>query len=269
MEPHDPYASRSPDPYGRPRPVSPNPAVPPSPFAPPVGLPHPHSQEEAPLELTDDMLAEPAPQLGVDFERGMSRSPPFTIFMIVLLTVMFAWELGSGALKDEAAIMRAGALEKKAVLEQGEWWRIPTSMHLHGGLDHLIGNCLGLFLLGLAMEHAFGFWSAALIYFVAGVAGALASIALEGGPTVGASGAIFGWCGATIVFYFRYRSKLMARDTRVGGVLLIWAGWTILTGFLSPQVSNFSHLGGFLAGAAIAFLTPTRLDELREPVESP
>lgn len=265
MEPHDPYASPGSDPYGRPRPTPR-----PNSFGP-SSVPESDSTddaefEEAPLELSADMLAEPVRKRRFDFERGMSRIPAFTIVMIVVLTIVFVMELGSGALKDKAAIMKAGALEKKAVLDQGEWWRIPASMHLHGGFDHLLGNCFGLFLLGLVMEHAFGIGPAAAIYFIAGTAGALASIALEGGPTVGASGAIFGWCGAAVVFYFRYRSKLMERDTRVGGVLLIWAGWTILTGFLSPEISNFSHLGGFLGGAAIAWFIPTRIVELREPV---
>ena len=106
------------------------------------------------------------------------------------------------------------------------------------------------------------------MYFAAGFAGAIASLMFEGGPTVGASGAIFGWWGAAVVFYFRHQKQLMLRDTRVGFVLLVWAGWTIVTGLLNPHISNASHLGGFLAGATIALLTPTRLPELKRTVAS-
>jgi rhomboid protease GluP len=254
---NDPYAPRGPDPYAVPRAAGPQPL-------PPENLAAESEDEvvaEEPLELNDDMLAA-APPRRFDFERGMSRLPVLTIGLIVVLIVVFIWEVATHALANEAAIMRAGALERKAV-QAGEWWRIPASMHLHGSFDHLAGNCFGLFLLGLAIEHAYGFGPAALMYFVAGTAGAVLSLAFEGGPTVGASGAIFGWWGAAVVFYFRYRDRLTPRDTRVGFVLLVWAGWTILTGFLQPEVSNFSHLGGFLAGAGLALLIPTRLTELK------
>ncbi|MGC3970323.1 MAG: rhomboid family intramembrane serine protease [Pirellulales bacterium] len=204
------------------------------------------SLEDEPLELTADMLA-PAPRRKrYDFERDMSRLPPLTIFIAAVLVLAFAWQLAVGALADRNAIMRAGASERNAVL-RGEIWRIPASMHLHGSFNHLVGNCVGLFVMGLAVEHAFGFFFASVIYFVAGVVGALLCIAFEGGPTVGASGAIFGWWGATVVFLYRYREQIQMRDVRVAFVLLVWAGWTILTGLLSPSVSNFSHIGGFLA----------------------
>ncbi len=255
---NDPYAARTPDPYGVRRPTPP-------PTAPSEPLDDPAEDET--LELSDDMLAELPAARRFDFERGMSRWPPLTIGLILLLMLIFGWELVSGALRNEAAIMRAGALEKKAVL-RGEWWRIPASMHLHGSFEHLAGNCVGLFLLGLAVEHAFGLGPAAVMYFAAGFAGAIASLMFEGGPTVGASGAIFGWWGAAVVFYFRHQKQLMLRDTRVGFVLLVWAGWTIVTGLLNPHISNASHLGGFLAGATIALLTPTRLPELKRTVAS-
>jgi rhomboid protease GluP len=257
VDPYDPYASRQPDPYGDPlrRTVD-------------GGTDdefdeyddEPESAEEEALELTADMLAAPR-EKRFDFERGMARFPPLTVGLVLLLFAVFGWELATGALRNEQAIIRAGALERNRVL-QGELWRIPASIHLHGSADHLLGNCLGLFLMGLAVEHAFGLMGAGLLYAVAGVAGAVLCMAFEGGPTVGASGAIFGWWGAAIAFYFRYRRRLLTRDVRVGFVLFLWAGWTILTGFLSPHVSNFSHLGGLAAGMAVAYLLPTRLVEL-------
>jgi len=250
----------------------------PDPYKPPprtIAAPLPSAQRQPPdyppvaeagmppaLELTADMLAEPPAAKRFDFERGMKMFPPLTMLLIVYLAIVFAWELSVGALENRAAIMEAGALERQAVMK-GEVWRIFTAMHLHGSVDHLLGNFFGLFLMGLAVEHAFGFMPAALIYLCAGVSGAIMSLVFEGGPTVGASGAIFGWWGAAVVFLYRFRRKLLMRDARVAFVLLAWAGWTILLGFLSVEVSNFSHLGGFIAGAALAMLLPTRLVELQ------
>lgn len=259
MDSLDPYAPRTTDPYGSRAP----PRVDARPQADEPDDVDDELPDEPPLELSADMLAAPR-ERRLDFERAMSRFPPLSIGLIVLLFVVFGWELAVGALQDEASIMRAGALERAAVL-RGEVWRIPISMHLHGSPDHLIGNCVGLFLMGLAVEHAFGWVAAGLMYAAAGIAGALLSMAFEGGPTVGASGAIFGWWGAAIVFYYRYRRRLLTRDARVGFVLLVWAGWTILSGFLDPHISNFSHLGGLAAGAAVAAFFPTRLTELHEP----
>jgi rhomboid protease GluP len=220
------------------------------------------------LELSADMLAEDPRPKGFNFERDMSRLPKLSTALVLFLTAVFIWQVASGALQNERAILRAGALQRKAVLA-GEWWRIPTSMNLHADFDHLIGNCIGLFLMGLAVEHAFGIAWSAVIYFTAGVLGAIFCLIFEGGTTVGASGAIFGFWGAAISFLYLYRNRLLAKDVRVGFVLLVWAAWTIFTGFLSPNISNWSHVGGLLAGAALALVIPTRLTELRNPaVES-
>jgi rhomboid protease GluP len=212
------------------------------------------------LEFSADMLA-PTPRKGVDFERGMSHLPPLSVTLICLLGLVFAWELTSGALNDKASLIRAGALERQAVLD-GQVWRLFTSTLLHGSVDHLVGNCVALFLVGMAVEHAFGSGGAAAIYFCSGIAGACMSVVAETGPTVGASGAIFGWWGAAIVFFYRHRQRLLTRDVRVGSVLLIWAAWTIASGFLNPQISNFSHLGGLVMGASLAMVLPSRLPEL-------
>ncbi|HEX3869458.1 MAG TPA: rhomboid family intramembrane serine protease [Pirellulales bacterium] len=270
MEPHDPYAPRVSDPYdtGHPRHVQPESRgdLDDDAFEEDVNDDDAYDDDadatEEPLELSADMLAEAPTPKRHDFERGMSLFPPLTIAIIVLLSIVFIWEDAGGALANQAAILKAGALQREAVLK-GEVWRIFTSMHLHGSVDHLVGNCIGLFILGLAIEHAYGILPAIGLYMIGGIGAAVCCLVFEGGVTVGASGAIFAWWGAAVVFYYKYRQQLSSRDTRVGFVLLAWAAWTILTGLMSPQISNFSHIGGFLVGATMAVLTPTRLIGLR------
>lgn len=217
-----------------------------------------------PLTLSPEMLAEPTAGRGLDFERGMSRFPPLTMGLLVFLALIFACEMVLGALDNQQAMLAAGALEREAVL-RGEVWRILWSMNLHASWGHLVGNAIGLFMLGLAVEHAFGMGSALVLYLVAGIAAAACSLVFEGGPTVGASGAIFGWWGAAVVFFYRYRRRLMERDGRVGFVLLVWAGWTVFSGLTTPEISNSSHLGGFVAGALMALVLAPRLPELDKP----
>jgi rhomboid protease GluP len=194
----------------------------------------------------------------------MTRFPPLSVGLIFLLAAAFAWELSVGALDSKEALLRAGALRRVEVLK-GEVWRFVTGMNMHGNTDHLVSNCVGLFVVGLAVEHAYGIGSALVMYVVAGLVGGIFCVAFEGEATVGASGAIFGWWGAAVVFFHRYRGRLSKRDAQVGTVLLVWALWTIGKGFMTTYISNASHIGGFLAGAAIAALVPTRLAELHDP----
>jgi membrane associated rhomboid family serine protease len=78
------------------------------------------------------------------------------------------------------------------------------------------------------------------------------------GPSVGASGAIFGVLMAVAVMLYRNQKAFYVRDKRIGFVLLVWAGWTLFTGLMDPFVDNFAHLGGMAGGAVAALLlTPT------------
>jgi rhomboid protease GluP len=215
--------------------------------------------EQPVFKLTDDMLDDTPFEQRTDFELGMSYFPRLTLALIVVNTIVFGWELAIGALDNKEALLRAGALEQQAVV-RGEVWRLLSSVFLHGSVDHLLGNCIALFVLGMACEHAFGLRRTLGIYLVSGLAGSLLSVAIEGGPTVGASGAIFGMLGCVIVFLYRFRHQFTVRDTRIGFVLAIWAGYQILTGFLNPQIANFAHLGGLIGGAVTGLVwRPTLL----------
>ena len=199
------------------------------------------------------MLARPGERGGrIDFERGMRHAPPLILCLIAVNVAMFAWEIAAGALLDRETIIEAGALVRERVVA-GEWWRLISAMFLHGGFDHIFGNLIVLYIVGLACEHAFGGAQTAVLYFASGIAGGLLSMAAGPGPSVGASGAIFGVIAAVIVVLYRWQDRFFVRDKRIGFVLLIWAGWQILTGLANPFIDNFAHLGG-LAGGAIAAL---------------
>ena len=106
---------------------------------------------ERALRITSDML------LGrrLDFERRMRRIPPATVGILVVLIVVFAFEVATGALDSRQGVIRAGALTRAGVLA-GEWWRLVSAMVLHGSVSHLVGNAIALLVLGMMCEHAFG-----------------------------------------------------------------------------------------------------------------
>jgi rhomboid protease GluP len=205
------------------------------------------------------MLAKSGPGASrVDFERGMRHAPPFILFLIAANLAMFAWEIAAGALADRETIIEAGALVRERVLA-GEWWRLMSAMFLHGGVDHILGNIVVLYIVGLACEHAFGIARTAVVYFASGIAGGLLSMTMGPGPSVGASGAIFGVIAAVIVVLYRWQDRFYVRDKRIGFVLLVWAAWQILTGLANPFIDNFAHLGGLAGGALAALALRPRL----------
>jgi len=202
---------------------------------------------EAPLRITPDMLL----SRRVDFERRMSRVPPVTLATLALLTVIFVAEVRMGALETRDSIIAMGALARERVAA-GEYWRLLTAPWLHGGTEHLVGNGIALYILGMVCEAAFGPVQFVVLYVLSGLAGSIVSVLVSAGPSVGASGAIFGLQGAAIVLLRRERERLLVRDSRVGFVLLIWAIYTIAGGLTDPFLDNGAHIGGALGGALIA-----------------
>jgi rhomboid protease GluP len=203
--------------------------------------------EEA-IPITADML------LGrrVDFERRMRRFPPVTAAIIAVLAAFFLLEIAADALASEEAIARAGALVREAVFA-GQYWRLLSATMLHGSLDHLTGNAIALFVLGMICEHAFGLRQYVILYVASALAGSVLSMATSAGPSVGASGAIFGLQGAAIVLFYRYRDELLLRNKRIGVVLLAWAIYTVVYGLMNPLIDNGAHLGGAAGGALAGY----------------
>lgn len=205
------------------------------------------------------MLDVPRPaDVRIDFERGMGYAPPATLAIIVVLGAIFSWQLSSGALASEESIVAAGALVRARVA-QGEWWRLLSATVLHGNVEHIAGNAVSLYILGMASEHAYGTRSMLLIYIASGIAGSVLSAAMSPGPSVGASGAIFGLMGAVMVLFWKHHHALMVRDKRIGVVIAVWALVTIAAGLVTPMIDNAAHLGGMFGGMAVAWAMRPRI----------
>ena len=221
------------------------------------------ASNEQPIRITADMLEPPRPvDVRVDFERGMSYLQPATLLLIAGLGAIFAWQLSTGALVSEQSVIAAGALVRDRVL-QGEWWRVLSATVLHGNVEHLVGNAMSLYILGMASEHAYGTRSMLMIYLVSGIAGSLLSVAASPGPSVGASGAIFGLMGAVIVLFWKHHHELLVRDKRIGVVIAVWALFTVVTGLMTPMIDNAAHIGGLLGGMAVSLAMRPRILERR------
>ncbi|MEM1057334.1 MAG: rhomboid family intramembrane serine protease [Bacteroidota bacterium] len=143
-----------------------------------------------------------------------------------------------------------------------------TAMFMHGGLAHIGGNMLYLWIFGDNVEHRFGHTTFLGFYLLSGLAASFAQIALDPDglvPSLGASGAISGVLGAYLVLFPRNRVNAIFffRVVSVPAfiVLGLWIGFQFVNGwgslFASEQtggVAYGAHIGGFLAGVIGAFV---------------
>lgn len=140
---------------------------------------------------------------------------------------------------------------------QGWWWTLFTAIYLHGGLLHIFFNLMWVRNLGPSVTQYYGPARAFVIFTVAGAVGFLVSNLVSGGPTIGASGSIFGLLAALIVVARRTGHSMMNAQ------LWQWAIVMFVMGFLMSAVNNWAHAGGF-AGGWLAAQAMKLGDEKRE-----
>src|SRR6202050_4132696 len=156
---------------------------------------------------------------------------------------------------------------------------ILTSMFLHGGLMHLLGNILYLFIFGAAVEEAMGHVRFLLFYLLSGVAAALAMAAFTPNltvPVIGPSGAIAGVLGAYFVLYPRAKITtilpifVLMYFVEIPAIvyLLIWFVAQLYPGLSQSGqsaggVAWWAHVGGFLVGMILGPLLATRSAQVR------
>lgn len=126
-----------------------------------------------------------------------------------------------------------------------EPWTIITSGFAHSGWLHILLNMYSLWIFGEAIEQYIGAKKFLTLYLLSIVGGSLAFIFFDSGWVVGASGGIFGLMGAyfIIIRAMGYRSSQM----------LVLIGINVFLGFTSPGIAISAHIGGLVAGAAIAW----------------
>jgi membrane associated rhomboid family serine protease len=198
-----------------------------------------------------------------------TRTPVVTYGLIAANGIVFLSYVG---LFDDPARLGAFLAEWAAIparLAAGEGYAtLLTSMFLHGGWLHLLGNMLFLWIFGDNLEEAFGHARFLLFYLGCGVAAALAQVLPDPGstvPMVGASGAIAGVMGGYLLLFPAARVDVLVvlvvivrRIVLPAWLMLgLWAGLQALGGYASlgvrqGGVAYLAHVGGFVAGVALA-----------------
>jgi membrane associated rhomboid family serine protease len=207
-----------------------------------------------------------------------SRFPAVTLVIVAVNVVVFLFELSLSSRQQEMLVTTAGAIPYEIVHRVDLWPRdllpppgtIWTSMFLHGGFMHLIGNMWFLWLFGDNVEEALGPVRYAIFYLLVGTVGALAqvfSMPDSTAPMIGASGCVAGALGAYAMLYPHARVSTLVMIPLLWPVIQVRAwiflGLWFIGQFLLPTGSGvawMAHVGGFLAGAGLA-----RLMMLRRP----
>jgi membrane associated rhomboid family serine protease len=180
--------------------------------------------------------------------RSTTSEPRVTIVLIVACVVLFlatnGFSGGSGKLWTELY------LDGFDVHVGHDYWRLVTSGFLHSGPIHILFNMYLLWLLGNLMEPTLGSGRFTALYITALLWGAFGALLLQHpfDSTVGASGAVFGLMGATILA-MRARG-IDPWQSGLGVTLLLNLGIT----FLIPGIAIGGHIGGLIAGGLAGYL---------------
>jgi membrane associated rhomboid family serine protease len=210
------------------------------------------------------------------------RLTPFVTWGLILLCVAaYVWEVSLGRDMDNAVAILGftpGTLlgtkpAPSSLMGVPPFATIFISMFLHGGILHIAGNMLYLWIFGNNIEDAMGHGRFILFYFVCGLAAALTMVLvdpLSAVPMVGASGAISGVLGAYMLLYPRARVHVIVPlgfffiPFWINAVWVVgfWFATQLVSAAFSdpaqPGVAFWAHVGGFLAGIALTPLLKAR-----------
>ena len=194
-------------------------------------------------------------------------TPVVTYVLIALNALVFFLELSSG----EDFIQRWAFVPSRFLANPvADFPTLFTSMFMHAGWVHLLGNMLYLWIFGDNVEDRLGHATYTIFYLLCGLAATFAQLAVSIGssvPNLGASGAIAGVLGAYLLMFPRGRvNVLMGRAIVPMPTLVVLGLWIVLQIFSSVGtftaseqtegggVAYMAHIGGFVAGMILTFV---------------
>ena len=212
---------------------------------------------------------------------------PFKFTIVILIANLFVFLLmwhSSGmtmhALSEfpEPVLLAYGAKLNSLIKYDHQWWRFITPMFVHVNLVHVLVNMYSLWVVGPYVEKLYGSAKFVVFWVLTGVAGVVASyltvvdsgapigsvarflLKTRDAPSAGASGALFGLVGVLFVFGIKFRHELPEGFKRAFGTGLIpMILLNLFIGYIGRGlIDNAAHLGGLVAGAALAVVVGYR-----------
>jgi membrane associated rhomboid family serine protease len=212
--------------------------------------------------------------------------PVFTVLIILINCFVFAYEINlswtSSATFQQFIETWGFVPDSFRTANVRSLLTMFTSMFLHGGYVHLIGNMLFLWVFGDNVEDELGHFNFLLFYLGAGLAGVFGQYLVtphSSAPLIGASGAIAGVLGAYMLFFPTAKVLtavifiIIVRFIYLPAWILLgfWLFLQLLQGTASLGVNSaggvawFAHIGGFVAGFIVSFIVKARKLSRRDP----
>jgi len=220
-----------------------------------------------------------------------SLTPIVTWSLIAACVAVFLWQLALGDTGNRAifgfgmipARLFGGAELPVGIPTVAPTMTVLTSMFMHGGIMHLGGNMLFLWIFGDNVEDSMGHSRYLVFYVVCGIAAAMTQAWIDPNstiPMIGASGAISGVLGAYLVLHpqatvrtliiLGYFVTVMHIPAII--VLGVWFAMQFFSATVSPSdvggVAFWAHVGGFVAGMALVWFFKKREVGLWQPAHS-
>lgn len=199
------------------------------------------------------------------------RVPFITYTLIALNAIVFAWQMMQMETNpDQVFAFALIPADFTSGIQAVDFVHVLASMFMHGGIAHILGNMLYLWIFGDNVEDAMGHTRYLIFYLTGGLVAALAHIITDPTstiPTVGASGAIAAVLGAYMVLYPRSRVLTLLifgffiRLTYIPAVIVLgfWGILQLFQGLLAlggpagmGGIAFWAHIGGFVFGLLLA-----------------
>ncbi len=210
-----------------------------------------------------------------DDTQRLHGRPYINYSLITLNIIIFIWEIietnfFTNESKINAIFFSYGTIPD--LVFKGDFFPLITSMFLHGGIMHIIGNMVFLHIFGDNIEDRFGHFKYLILYLfwgiVAGIIHSFYAVYVGSGniPAVGASGAISGVLGAYLILFpkakiFTVITAFFITTVRIPAIAYIplWFILQIIFSIINPEggVAYLAHIGGFVVGAGTSFIAKT------------
>lgn len=198
-------------------------------------------------------------------DNSLRKTTPIVTYILIAINILFFLvELASG---EEFILNWAFIPQRFTVNPASDFPTLFTSMFMHAGWMHLASNMLYLWIFGDNVEDRLGKIKYLFLYLLSGIAATFAQYLFHSDsnlPNVGASGAIAGVLGAYILFFPGQKVQVLLGRSIVAMPAIVVIGFWFFLQFVSGVGSLYStqetggvaymaHIGGFLAGLAVAF----------------
>ena len=203
------------------------------------------------------------------------HKPIISYLLITINVLLFLYEVSLGSPQFENFLTEYGTIP--AEITRGiDMHTLFTSMFLHGGWMHLVGNMLFLWVFADNIEAIIGSLLFLLFYIAGGLIGSAAHIITNTEsiiPSIGASGAISAIMGAYLIMFPKSKIKvfILIFTTYMPALvfLLLWFGQQMLSGIGSlggTSVENtgvawWAHIGGFIFGVVMGYLFKPKVND--------